>query len=284
MKAAHVSKSLVKLLIFVLFGSGALVLVPQLFASHHVGALFLMQFKMTIPLAEIHKSPRDAVAVRDLSQARRSVLVAHEEVQKATEKVQENSQDSAAQKAAADAQKALEEAQKQVQQATQEVAASPEQKIVVAAAQVERLQEQLESFRNHNETQRSFNSKLAVAFIVAGIVLALVTSICSFFGLMKTAGVLSLVVGALVSIPKVIPVNERAEYYRVLSSQSYNLLLESRLQIDTTVDQYNDSVRRLQILFTYETEKYPASGNTAQVTQELIRDLQAAKTTNTAKT
>src|SRR5205085_8660123 len=94
----------------------------------------------------------------------------------------------------------------------------------------------------------------------------------------RTAGVLSLVVGALVSVPKLIPVSERAEYYRVLSVQSLNLLVESQLQIDTTVDQYNDTVRRLQILFEYEADKYPSNGNTAQVTQDLIRDLQAAKT------
>src|SRR5436309_987263 len=94
-----------KLLLLAACGSVALFIVPQAAARHYLGSISLMQFRAAIPLAEVHKTQSEAIAVRDLSIARKSVLVAHEEVQKAVEKAQEDNQDPAAQKAAADAQK-----------------------------------------------------------------------------------------------------------------------------------------------------------------------------------
>jgi hypothetical protein len=264
-----------------LFAWASFLTVPHLLAG--AGAVALMQFKMTVPLAEIHRTQAEETAVRDLGQARRSVLLAHEQVQQAVEKAQTDSNDAAAQKAAADAQKSLEEAQKQAQDAAQKVAATPDQKAAAPDARVKALQEQLKAFHDHNDARRRFNSNLALAFILSGIALAFVTSVCSFLSLTKTAGVISLLAGALVSVPKVIPVNERADYYRVLSVQSYNLLLESELQVPPTVDQYNDTVRRLKLLHEYEAEKFPSSSNVAETTRDLVQDLEAAKTTEVSK-
>jgi len=277
------TRTLARVLLPLLVVSGAFLLVPYLFAGQHFVNMPLMQFKAGLAIAEIHRTPSDAAAVKDLGQAQRMVLIAHEQVQQTSEKVQTNNTDPAAIKAAADAQKALEDAQKQAEQAAQKVAASPDQKTPAPDAQVKVLQDQLKVFRDHNEAQRSFNNKLALMFIVSGIVLAFVTSACSFLKFTKVAGILSILAGSLVSVPKVVPVNERAEYYRVLSVQSYNLLLESQLEINPTLDEYNDTVRRLKILLDYEADKYPSSANVAQTTQDLVQDLQAAKTTAMAK-
>ena len=94
----------------------------------------------------------------------------------------------------------------------------------------------------------------------------------------KAAGIASIVVGAVIAAPKAFPVNERAEFNRILSAQSYSLLQETRLQLSMTEVEYNSTLKRLSLLGQYATDKFPTNGNSTQAVQDLLKDLRAAQT------
>src|SRR5258705_5556613 len=106
-----------RLLVFASCGAMLCLLVPKSSARQPL-VLPLLQTRVSMQaVTELHKTPSDAVAVRNLGEAQKYVLIAHEQADKAAEKVKEDTNDEAAKKAAAEAQNALLEAQRQAEEA-----------------------------------------------------------------------------------------------------------------------------------------------------------------------
>jgi hypothetical protein len=83
----------------------------------------------------------------------------------------------------------------------------------------------------------------------------------------------------VVGVPKVIPINQRAEYYRALFGQSSTLLIQSQLRLHPTTADYNEFVNDINVLSDYETNKFPSGGDVAANTESLIKDIAAASVT-----
>jgi hypothetical protein len=122
------------------------------------------------------------------------------------------------------------------------------------------------------------NSALATTLVLAGLILAALSALAGFLKKSIAAGILSIVVTTVVGIPKVFPITQRAEY-RALFGQSSSLLLQAQLRLNPTLADYNEFAHDIQLLAEYEMNKFPAGGDVAQNTQDLIKDIAASSGT-----
>ena len=184
----------------------------------------------------------------------------------------ESVQQKAVEQAPAATKAALDAAQERVDAAQQEV----KKAAIVESGQLKLLENELERFNGRMRGSASVYATLTVVMVLAGLLFSLAAAIASFLSWPKTAGVLSLIVAAIIGAPKALPFAERAAFYRILEAQSGSALTECRLRLSTTVDDYALSVHQLTVLNVYAGEKYPAGADIAGATSALMNDLKVA--------
>jgi hypothetical protein len=121
-------------------------------------------------------------------------------------------------------------------------------------------------------------SSWELALVFASIGLGFGSTVFSIFSRNKASAVMSALVVVAGGIPKIIPVHERAVYYRTLTNQSYSVLSGLNLPYQLTIAEYDDGIRRLQVLEQYRATKYPETSDVDGTTEDLLKDLNAAKT------
>jgi hypothetical protein len=107
-----------------------------------------------------------------------------------------------------------------------------------------------------------------------GIVLSLLAGISNFMSWPKVAGILSLIVAAVVAAPKALPFEANRTLYRTLSAESYGLMVETRYSIDRSPATYKEHVRRLGTLQRY-AESPPDAPDLDTVIRSLQTDLKS---------
>lgn len=132
--------------------------------------------------------------------------------------------------------------------------------------------------KTYESNRRSAHDYDLVLTLIAigGIVLSLFAGICNFMSWPKVAGVLSLIVTAVIAAPKALSFEADRSLYRVLSSESYGLLVETRYDPDRSPAAYKERIRKLATLQRYSES--PASGGDIETA---IKSLQTElKSTN----
>jgi hypothetical protein len=127
------------------------------------------------------------------------------------------------------------------------------------------------------QAQSSSNWELALIFMAIG--LGFGSTVFSIFSWNKASAVLSAMVVVAGGVPKIIPIHQRAVYYRTLTNQSYSLMSGLNIPYQLTAAECDDGARRLQVLEEYRATKYPETSDVDSTTEDLFKDLNAAKTT-----
>ena len=117
-----------------------------------------------------------------------------------------------------------------------------------------------------------------LALIVSAVGLGFGSTVFSIFSWNKASAIMSALVVVAGGIPKLIPIHERAVYYRTLKNQGYSLREGLSIPLQLTAAECDDGGRRLQILEDYWATKYPDTTDVDATTEELLKDLNAAKT------
>ena len=224
-------------------------------------------------LREIHINAESQAVQNQATEARKRLLLVKENAQIALAKV-ETDKSPAAQAEAANAQKQVAAAQSDAENAQKKASELPSQQ--VTEQDWKQMQTVLQTFKDRFETSMKHYSALATTLVVAGIFLALVSALAGFLRKSLVAGIISILVSGVVGVPKVLPIIERAEYFRVLFGQSSSLLVQSQLRLHPTTADYNEFVKNINLLTDYETNKFPAGGDVAANTQSLIKDIAAS--------
>jgi hypothetical protein len=133
------------------------------------------------------------------------------------------------------------------------------------------------SFAGHAQSEQQRYSTLALVTIVLAAGLALVGSIASFLAKNKTAGIISLVVAAIVGFSNAYPVGPLADFYRSLTGEANALSVECQYTNPYTVTAYTSNVNQLKLLYIYE-EKRPAFGSYRLTTDDLTKQTQVVRT------
>ena len=126
------------------------------------------------------------------------------------------------------------------------------------------------------QAQSASNWEMALLFTAIG--LGFGSTVFSIFNRNRVSAVFSALVVVTGSIPKLVPVHERAVYYRTLTNQSYSLLSGLNIPYQLTTAECDDGARRLQVLEEYRATKYPETTDVDSTTEDLFKDLNAAKT------
>lgn len=150
--------------------------------------------------------------------------------------------------------------------------------IVVSDSQKQVLISALDKFTEEKRSQQREYSALAIIFVIAGAVLALLASIFNFIKWNSAAGIVGLIVVAVVGFPNVYPVSPLADFYNSLTSQAVALQADCKLRTPFTQDDYNSSAAQLKILLLYEANNRPKLGATKMSTEDLAKALQTYKT------
>jgi hypothetical protein len=129
----------------------------------------------------------------------------------------------------------------------------------------------VEAVRNARNTYDSY----AITFVFISISLALAASVFGFLRKPVAAGILSLVVAASTGLGKVIPVTDRANYYRALYGQAVTLQIDTNLATKLTVADYNERISKLKTILIYASN-LPPIGDVTPVTTELVKDIHSA--------
>jgi hypothetical protein len=145
--------------------------------------------------------------------------------------------------------------------------------LMATADQKIRLQQQLDraadDFRRRSEQYDSY----ATGFAVMAILLAMSSALAGFMRRPILAGAFSIIVVATTGIPKALPINDRAVFYRELYGQVAGLQVDTALKQDLSVAEFNSRVGQFTTILLYGS-KLPGIGETAGVTDELIKDIQ----------
>jgi hypothetical protein len=227
-------------------------------------AIQLRQIEIT---PQVQEAQQKAILARhDLIQARENVLRAQ------TKAETENSPT---------AQANLQNAEQQVIVAQNSAAAAQNtakqlQSDPVTEQQWGRIRTVLREFKDRFAKSMNQYSTLATSLVLTGIVLGLVSAVAGLGKKSIVAGVVSILVTGVISVPKVFPINERAAYYRALFNQSSALLLQTQLRLNPTVADYNDFVKKISLLSDYETTKFPAGGDVATNTEIMIKEIETS--------
>lgn len=174
----------------------------------------------------------------------------------------------------------LEEVQKAAQAAAREQAtAAPAEPVYVDQEQRRHLVGLTERFHQEVKAEAKSAAALALWLVLGAVGCGLASAVFSLLAWNRAAAAASAFVVVLGGAPKLFPVQQRADYYQTLTSQSYGLLNSLELPYQMTIAQYDDGVARLKILMDYRTNQFPAAGDVAGTTQQLLRELTAAVTT-----
>lgn len=209
-----------------------------------------MQAPPALQLRTIHVNPEAQAAQNHAVDARKRLLLVNENVQKAIAKA-ETDKSPAAQADAANAQQQVASAQNAADDAQKK--ASSVQSQPVTNQDWKQIQSVLQTYKNRYESSMNHYGVLATTLLLAGILLAAASAIAGFMRKSIAAGIVSIIVTCVVGVPRVIPINQRAEYYRALFGQSSSLLVQSQLRLHPTAADYNEFVNDINVLSDYET-------------------------------
>jgi hypothetical protein len=213
-----------------------------------------------------------ASITKDMVVARREVLKQQDVVLKAKELAKTNP-------AAAATAKQAEAQLKVSQQAAAALSKAAAPPIATATKdEAEHLIQLVTGFYQEVKQQALSASRWELALLFTAIGLGFGSSVFSIFGLNKVSAVFSALVVVTGGIPKLVPVHERAVYYRTLTNQSYSLLSGLNIPYQLTTAECDDGARRLQVLEEYRATKYPDTTDVDSTTEDLFKDLNAAKT------
>jgi hypothetical protein len=240
------------------------------------GPALAMQAPPALQLHAIHVNPEAQAAQNQAVDARKRLLLVNENVQKAIAKA-ETDESPAAQADAANAQQQVASAQNAADDAQKKASAVQSQP--VTDQNWKQIQSVLQTYKNRYENSMNHYGVLATTLLLAGILLAAASAIAGFMRKSIAAGIVSIIVTCVVGVPRVIPINQRAEYYRALFGQSSSLLVQSQLRLHPTTTDYNEFVSDINVLSDYETNKFPSGGDVAANTESLIKDIAAASVT-----
>jgi len=227
-------------------------------------------------IQEIHPTVESKAAQDQAFNARKRLLLAAETAQQ-LKIAASNSNAPADQAKAAAAQQQVADAQKDAEAADKR--AKEVQSAAIAPQDWNKIQTALQTKSGDYESKMKSNSAMATTLVLAGLILAALSALAGFLKKSIAAGILSIVVTTVVGIPKLVPINQRAEYYRALFVQSSNLLLQAQLRLNPTLADYNEFAHDIQLLAEYETDKFPLGGDVAQNTQDLIKEIAASSGT-----
>jgi len=135
-------------------------------------------------------------------------------------------------------------------------------------------------FASDQQSNQSLYSRLALIAIASAAGLALVGSVASFLSASKTAGVISLVVAAVIGFSNAYPIGPLADYYRSVAAQAHGLSAECAYIKPYTTTLYTSDVNQLKLLYLYEANR-PSLGNYGVKTEELVKQLQDVRTAST---
>jgi len=157
---------------------------------------------------------------------------------------------------------------------------NPAKKItVVSDRQKQLLVSAVDKFTEEKRRQEREYSRLAIAFVVGGATFALLGSVFNFIRWNTAAGVIGLMVIAVVGFPNVYPIPALADFYGSLATQAVALQTDCELKNPFTEEDYNSSEGQLKILLVYEANNRPKLGSTKVSTEDLAKQLQTYKTT-----
>ena len=185
--------------------------------------------------------------------------------------------DPAAQQQAKEAQQKLEEAQKAAA-VVKQAAPPPEGPKFVPPDQRQHLMNLVSSFYQEVKQAAKGASAWEVTVIISIVALGLLGSVLSILKKNTAAAIASALVVVASGMPKLLPIHERAVYYRTLTNQSYSLMGSLQIPYQMTAAEYDDGVSRLKVLDDYRATKYPETADVDTTTQDLFKELIAVKT------
>jgi hypothetical protein len=158
---------------------------------------------------------------------------------------------------------------------------TPEKSVaVVTDKQKALLVSAVDKYTNEKQREAGKFSMLATTFMVLGAVLALLGSICSFLRRNTVAGVVGLVVVAIVSAPNLYPMNAMADFYGALATQAVALQTDCNLKNPFTVTDYESSEAQLKVLILYEAQTRPTFNSSKTSTEDLAAKLQSLRSSS----
>lgn len=246
------------------------------------GCLLLFSQKSPSP-AVLEQSIKDlspvggvpASVTKDLVAARKQVLQQQDVVRGATEMAKANP---SALPAVRQAQAQLEASQKAAAELSKQAAPAAPAGALATKEEGAHVIQLVSEFNQEMKQQAQSASSWELAFVFAAVGLGFGSTVFSIYGLNKASAVMSALVVVSAGIPKLIPVHERAVYYRTLKNQSYSVLAGLSIPLQLTAAECDDAGRRLQVLEDYLATKYPETSDIDSTTEELFKDLNAAKT------
>lgn len=212
-------------------------------------------------LSEIHPTAQSKAAQDQAMAARKRLILVNDNAQKVMAAAATNNSPDAQAKAA-EAQQQVADAKQAVQ--TADTAAKQAQAEPVSQQDWNNMQTVLKGAKDRYESNMDHYSTLATSLVVAGILLSLAGAFAGFLRKAIAAGIISILVTALVGIPKLFPISQRAEYFRALFIQSSSLYVQSQLRLSHTAADYNEFVTDIRVLADYEMNKFPSGGDVAE--------------------
>lgn len=246
------------------------------------GCLLLFSQAPTSPVA-LERSINDltpvsavpAAITKEIVVARKEVLKQQDVVLKSRELAKSNPGAAAAVR---DAQAQLEAAQKAAAALSKQAAPASSGAILATREEGSHLIQLVTGFYQEVKQQAQSASNTELCLILAAIGLGFSSTVFSIFSWNRASAVVSALVVVAGGIPKIVPVHERAVYYRTLTNQSYSLLAGLNIPYQLTTAECDDGARRLQVLEEYRATKYPETSDVDSTTEDLFKDLNAAKT------
>jgi hypothetical protein len=226
-----------------------------------------------IQLRQIDNTPQAQEAQRKAVLARHDLIQARENVARAQTKAETENSPAARTN--------LQNAEQQVVVAQTNAAAAQNiakqlQSDAVTEQQWVQIRTVLQEFKDRFAKSMNQYSTLATSLVLTGFVLGVISALAGLSKKSRVAGVVSILVTIVIGVPKVFPINERAAYYRALFNQSSGLLLQAQLRLNPTVADYNDFVKKIGVLSDYETTKFPAGGDVATNTENMIKEIETS--------
>jgi hypothetical protein len=126
---------------------------------------------------------------------------------------------------------------------------------LVSGEQRKPLIDEVRSFAAYAETEERIYSRLSLVLICVSAGLALLGSIASFMSRNKTAGIISLIVAAVVGLSNAYPISPLADFYGNLKSQAKAIVADCRLANPYTETLYAADLAQYKLLLLQERNR-----------------------------
>lgn len=157
---------------------------------------------------------------------------------------------------------------------------------VLDAEQRKPLIDEVRSFATYAENKERMYSRVSLILIFVSAGLALIGSIASFTSRNKTAGIISLIVAAVVGLSNAYPISPLAEFYGDLKSQAKAVVADCKLANPYTQTLYRADLTQYELLLLSERNR-PSIGRYRSPTDGLKEQMKsvsiAANNADTAK-